>query len=210
MRSTAIVKVAREVCDCDLERVGRPSGPHPRYVARCRDCDWEASDHHLRVIVDASGTGLAQRHRVACPRWTAAELTDKARTMLRSAPAPAPTALPKPQQQRGPITVGLACPDPRVRRAAEKACDAVDRLRDLLAQWEDRAAARAEVERLETELAAAKARLTGRPAAPQGGRPDSREVRAWAEAAGVPCPARGRIPAAVRAAYDAAHVGAAS
>lgn len=131
------------------------------------------------------------------------ELTDKARTMLRSAPAPAP--------KRGPITVGLACPDPKVRRAAEKARDAVDRLRDLLAQWEDRAAARAEVERLETELAAAKARLTGRPAAPATDRaPDNSEVRAWAEAAGVPCPARGRIPGTVRDAYDAAHTGAAS
>lgn len=66
MRSTAIVKVTREDCDCGRQLVGRASGPHPRYVARCRDCGWESVEH-VRVVLDASGTGLAQRHRVSCP-----------------------------------------------------------------------------------------------------------------------------------------------
>jgi len=78
-----------------------------------------------------------------------------------------------------------------------------------------KAEARAEVERLERELAEAKARLTGKkPATPKpaGGTPDgvrasgpvpsAAEIRAWAAANDVECPPRGIVPNAVRAAYD--------
>lgn len=135
--------------------------------------------------------------------------TEKSRTIARQSSA-TPAALPKPPApQKGVIALGLECPDARVRRAAERARDAVERLRDLLAEWEDRASARAEVERLTAELELAKARLRGRTTAPvpAAAPPDNHEVRAWAAANGVPCPARGRVPGAVRDAYDAAQRG---
>ncbi len=137
-------------------------------------------------------------------------MIDKAATMLRvagsAAGTPTPTALPKPTPSKGVIALGLECPDAKVRRAAEKARDAVEVLRGLLAAWEDRASARADVARLEAELAAAKARLTGRPATPSTAgtsTTDNREVRAWAAEQGIACPARGRVPQAVRDAYEA-------
>jgi hypothetical protein len=57
---------------------------------------------------------------------------------------------------------------------------------------------------LESGAAAVVADLV--PGAPLGRRePKAAEVRAWAAAEGVECPAKGRVPKAVRAAYDEAH-----
>lgn len=85
-----------------------------------------------------------------------------------------------------------------------------DRVRDLLAEirtgidlaeHEERAKreAREEVERLSRELAEAKARLRG---APTIDGPSAAAIREWAKANAVECPAMGRVPAAVREAYD--------
>jgi hypothetical protein len=64
-RTTAIVRVTRHDDGCTCDRPG-PS-PHPLYVARCADCGWEASGC-VRVVLDAAGTGMVQRHRVSCPK----------------------------------------------------------------------------------------------------------------------------------------------
>lgn len=60
------------------------------------------------------------------------------------------------------------------------------------------------IAQLEAELAA----LKGKPATkstPTGDGPSASEIRSWARTAGVECNAAGRVPSAVRQAYDAAH-----
>lgn len=78
---------------------------------------------------------------------------------------------------------------------------------------EEKAQARAEVERLERQLREAKAKLTGKAAttaAASDGGPTSKEIRAWARENGVHCPATGIVPTSVRDAYTAAHQGGAA
>lgn len=99
---------------------------------------------------------------------------------------------------------------PRTRRRAERLADLVHDLRVVLnaeaQEDEQRTQARAEVERLTRELAEAKARL-------RGGSPTTLDVdqsvtaadlRQWARENDVQCPAKGRVPHEVKAAYDAA------
>lgn len=63
-----------------------------------------------------------------------------------------------------------AIDDPRINRLADKADAALTALRDAVTEHQSKAEARADVERLEAELKAAKARLSGRPASGGGGR----------------------------------------
>ena len=100
----------------------------------------------------------------------------------------------------------------RTRTRAEKARALIDELRVTVAQEredEQRAAeARKEIERLERELAAAKAKLRGtggKASIDVGSSVSAAELRAWAKANGVECPPMGRVPAAVREAWEAAH-----
>jgi len=103
---------------------------------------------------------------------------------------------------------------PLVGRTIEELADEEKNAREAAAAEREKVEARAEVERLEKELAEAKAKLTGKkPATPKpaGGTPDgvrasgpvpsAAEIRAWAAANDVECPARGIVPNAVRAAY---------
>ena len=111
----------------------------------------------------------------------------------------------------------------RVQRAAIKAEVALKALAGMVestrleeaakrAAEKAKAEARAEVERLERQLAEAKAKLRG-PAraaavavvAPNQAGASAKEIRAWAASAGVDCPATGRVPGAVVDAYLAAH-----
>lgn len=90
-----------------------------------------------------------------------------------------------------------------------------DRVRDLLAEIktgvelaahenEARRQAQAEVERLQRELAEARAILRGGKTVTASSGPDPKAVRAWAAANDVECPAMGRVPRAVVDAYQAA------
>lgn len=92
------------------------------------------------------------------------------------------------------------------RRKAERARDLIGDLRDTLgrerADDEARKKAREEVEKLQRQLAEAKAVL--RDGATVS---DAAAIRAWAAENGVECPARGRISASVREAYEAAERG---
>ena len=97
----------------------------------------------------------------------------------------------------------------RIRKAADKARSLVDDIRTSLAQEiEDEkraAAARRDIERLERELAEAKARLKGGKATVEvGSGIPAAELRAWAKQNGIECSPMGRIPATVREAYEAA------
>ena len=170
----------------------------------------------------------------------------EAKPLRPAAPAPSaaplatPTAAPGggAQQTRGRQIGALeelladakACDDKRVQAALLKARTALDGLRERLTAVKERhvaeqaraqakAAARAEVERLEQELADARARakqLTRSPAkqaAPTGtGKPKpsgadkarNAAIRAWAAEQGIQVAPLGRLPVSVAAQYDAA------
>ena len=98
----------------------------------------------------------------------------------------------------------------RTRNKAEKVRALVDELRVTLeAEREDdqrKDEARKEIARLERKLADAKARLRGGESSTitVGSSVSASDLRAWATRNGIECPAMGRIPAAVREAYESA------
>ena len=103
----------------------------------------------------------------------------------------------------------------RFRNKADRIASLVNELREALAadaeEAKQREQARKEVERLERQLAEAKARLRGGSAssARTTTGPSAAEIREWAAENGVECPARGRIPQAVTKAFEAAQENAA-
>jgi Lsr2 len=110
------------------------------------------------------------------------------------------------------ISEGLASTSKRVQKAASRAREAVDRLKTSLDSDRASAEARAEVDRLQRELAEAKARLRGdkpqrvsRPprSSSDADGPTAREVRQWAISNKIPCPVKGRIPTDVMDRYHA-------
>ncbi|WP_210651320.1 histone-like nucleoid-structuring protein Lsr2 [Nocardioides sp. SYSU D00065] len=211
-----------------------------KHLASGKSLDIVATIVHLerdQVLDVASHHGYPDRDKLA---WAvdvlekkldddATELPDKTAEHTREARAttPRPTVAPAPTPPAGGgaleelITRGKAHESKRIQTAANKVLDDIDRLRTLLREDEkkhaarrkaerERAAARAEVERLERQLAEAKAKLRGdkKPAArstPTADGPPAATVRAWAAANDVECPSVGRVPAVVRAAYDEAH-----
>lgn len=131
-------------------------------------------------------------------------------------PAPVSPARPTPVL-RDVIAEGKAHSAVRVQRAAVKAEVALATLVDLLNATREeeaakrkaeaeKAAARAEVERLEALLAAAKAKARGPARAAAGA--SAKEIRAWAAANGIDCPATDIVPRRVVDAYAAAQVAA--
>jgi hypothetical protein len=111
------------------------------------------------------------------------------------------------------IDAALTSESARVRAAAKRASQAVDRLRRELVAEEQRREARAEVERLTRELGAAKARLrTGHSPAisPANSRwresQSNREaIRDWARSQGIHVMDRGAISLRVVKLYNDAH-----
>lgn len=95
----------------------------------------------------------------------------------------------------------------RTRKKAERARALLHELRVILnaeAEEDERVTqAAAEVERLTRELAEAKARMRGTTTLTVGSSISAAELRAWARENGVECPPMGRVPAAVREAYEA-------
>lgn len=114
------------------------------------------------------------------------------------------------------IDAGLKSAKHRTRKLAEKVrADAAELRSTVNAEREEREAAekkateeallRLEVDQLEKDLAAKRAKLsqTKPPRSRDSGR--SKEIRAWAASQGIAVGASGRIPAELRAAYDKAH-----
>jgi hypothetical protein len=137
------------------------------------------------------------------PAGTHLSGSDRKERRLMAAPTPQPDTFAKL------IANGVASTRARTRKKAERAGALIDELRDLLnaecAEDERREKARKDVERLERQLAEAKALLRGGPVAIDvDGGVTAAELREWAKANGVECPDRGRVPAAVREAFDAA------
>lgn len=145
-------------------------------------------------------------------------------------PSPLPPVVGTPDTVGALIAKAQTHPSKKVQAQAQRALDVVGRLRQLIVEDEqknhekrkaaaEKIKAKAEVERLKAELAAAQAKLRG-PAKPkptstapapgldQG--PTAAAIRAWAAENGIQCPATGRVPATVRATYDAHHLEEAS
>jgi hypothetical protein len=164
-----------------------------------------------------------------------AELPDRTSEVRREerAATPRPAAVPTPSAAPAVvgaledlIATGKGHESRRIQAAANKVLDDLDRLRTLIRDDQkkhaarrkaerEKAEARAEVERLEAQLAEAKAKLRGGTPAPKkapapADGPSAAEVRAWAAANDVSCPAVGRVPSAVREAFDEAHLREAS
>lgn len=99
--------------------------------------------------------------------WHRIRREQPAQPALRPAPVPAPDTQPaagaaKPAVPGHELVArGLTSGDKRIARHAAKVQAGLDRLRDLLDAHDSKAAARADVERLERQLAAAKAKLRG-------------------------------------------------
>ena len=92
----------------------------------------------------------------------------------------------------------------RVQTAADRAEEAIEKLRELLDAEDAKAETVAEITRLERELAEARARLRPRrqqTATATPTRVDNKAIRAWAKAEGIDCPDRGRVPQRVVDAY---------
>jgi predicted transcriptional regulator len=97
-------------------------------------------------------------------------------------------------------------PAKRIQNAAQKAQEAIQRVRDLIAEDAGKAEARERVERLKRELAEAQAALRGTTVRTGSVTAiDSKAVRAWAKDNGVECPPVGRVPSGIVEAYQAAH-----
>lgn len=156
-------------------------------------------------------------------------------------PAAGSTPLTRPDEIRVLINTAKGHPAKRIQAQADRVIDAVDRLRDLIREDQakhaerrraeaEKAAARAEVDRLETQLRAAKAKLKSQQQRPGGVAAarsgqlavaragalvtseqledlgvTSKGVRNWAHDNDVECPNTGRLPSRVLDAYKAAH-----
>lgn len=158
----------------------------------------------------AAATGTRPPVAAAAPR--------PATTSPSSVTAPEARPVGPPDEIQVLLNTAKGHPSKRIQNAANRVFDDLDRLRALIREDQEKHAARrqaeaekaqvrAEVERLQRQLADAKAKLRGTSSATtptRDGGPSIAEIRAWAKANGVECPGRGRLPAAVHEAYEAA------
>jgi hypothetical protein len=132
--------------------------------------------------------------------------------MIGTAPSPSPPAVevkpklsPKATAAPAPaepianlINRAIASGDAKLVKLCDKIQDLVDQLEEDVKEYERGASLRAEADRLEQRLAEIRQELGGKAT---GAVQDTKAIRAWAEKRGIECPARGRIPASVLAAY---------
>lgn len=134
--------------------------------------------------------------------------------------APVPAVLTRPDDIQSLLNTAKGHPSKKVQTQANRCLDAIDKLRTLIRDDEDqnaakrqaaadRAEARAEVDRLKAQLAAAQAALRSTATTPTGGGTspvgEAATIRAWAMHEGLDVPARGRIPAEIRDQYTTTH-----
>jgi len=175
-----------------------------------------------------------ERNEIPPGRSLPTSTAGAASTSTPAAPRPAttspssvtnPDARPvgAPDEIRVLLNTGKNHTSKRIQKAADRVFDAIGHLRDLLAEDQEKnaarraeeaqkAAARAEIQRLEKALADAKAKLRG------GSKPvattldvdnsvSAAQLRAWAKTNGIDVPDRGPIPTDIREQYAAEHNG---
>ncbi|GIF08868.1 Lsr2 family DNA-binding protein [Actinoplanes siamensis] len=140
----------------------------------------------------------------------------------RPTPGPAPTPAPVAADPIARLLKQAASSgDPRMQKTASRIADLIRQLRADMAEHARLAGLRTEIAQLEERMAELKTQLrTSRTASPAGtdstsasrtpaaadpGAQFRAAVRTWAQQAGVPCSATGRLSAAVLDAYQAAH-----
>jgi hypothetical protein len=140
----------------------------------------------------------------------------------RHLPTPAAAEQPpsKPDEFRVLINTAKNHDRKKIQNLADKILDDLAKLRGWIdeeaeafrvrqAAAAEKEAARAEVKRLEEQLAEAKAKLRGSTVTPtvkpDADGPSAADIRAWAREHDVECPATGRVPGTVREAYGEAH-----
>jgi hypothetical protein len=92
------------------------------------------------------------------------------------------------------VATGLRSEHAPIRKAAEKANQALATLDTLLAEWESQQAARERVAELEQALAEAKAALRKKKPAAASKPGEHKQARAWAREQGIHVPDIGRVP----------------
>ena len=90
----------------------------------------------------------------------------------------------------------------RMVQLAERAEQAVDRLRDAVVEHEKGAEVRARIAKLEAELTEARKQLPGKTRPAASAKTDRSDVRDWAQKKGIKVAPRGRIPEAVFRQYQ--------
>lgn len=191
--------------------------PDPGKLAWARDVVAEAVDKARRTLPTASPTTGRATARAATP----APVKPIPARPTGARPADDVDSLPAERL----IALGNKSTRARCRQLADRATRALVALRTELAAEEQRkreaaeraaqeAKVRDEIARLERELAAQRALLTGKPAervlltAKEAAGVDAKTIRAWAAEHDVDCPKTGRVPRRVVDAYLAAHGGA--
>ena len=167
-----------------------------------------------RTLVDAA---IVRQVGEECGYPDLAKLADAASalTMIRpdwllkpaaaTPPAEAPHALPPTPLTRARLIPDLARHVARVDAAMAALSVAVDAYDAQAADRAETAAKRAKVAELTEQLRAAKAALRPTPQPAVG--PSAATIRAWAREQGLTVPNVGRVPAAIREQYQAAHGG---
>jgi hypothetical protein len=127
----------------------------------------------------------------------------------------------RPDEIRVLLNTAKGHPSKRIQSAANKVIDDIDKLKHLIAEDQEkhaarreaeaeRAAAKAEIERLEKQLRDAKAKLrptktdSATRTTPASDGPTAADIRAWARENNIDVPARGVLPQTVKDAYAAA------
>ena len=173
-----------------------------------------------RAQTVAAARGISAPPALHTPTPAAATPAPRQSTPPAATPQQKAPGIAEPQTEPGPVDkldfeallqAAHATGVPRLQRAVAKICDLAAELRTDLAEHTRETTLRTEQAELEARLAAIKEQLRPRrtqpvlPAAEGGEAPlDAKAVRAWAATHGLDCPARGRIPGAVAAAYQQA------
>jgi len=124
-----------------------------------------------------------------------------------STPTPTPPAVPVRPATRDLLSEAsdLAPGSKKIGRALNKAFEALKALSEAIEADRAKAELRAEEQRLADELRRVREELRGTPKSTKASTGASaKDIREWAAANDVECPAMGIIPKAVRAAFEAA------
>lgn len=173
-----------------------------------------------RLDRDAAAIPERQPQTAGTREVPVAPPTASPRVITSPKPPPIDPSLTKPDEIRVLLNTAKQHPAKRIQTQADRVFDALDKLRGLIRDDEeknaakrkaeaDKAAARAQVQQLEQQLRDAKAKLRTTTSAPkttaEGEGPSAADIRDWAAGEGIECPTRGRVPQAIRQAYDEAH-----